>query len=152
MCGRCESCFITIGSAVCVLTPQMKKTQFLKAFELKKLFSYISGELGVRFPFCFIIQLSLDVWEVWVMFHSYRIYGLHFDPPNPKNSVLESLWVEKAIFMHIWRTESPIPILFLHKTFFRCVGGVIHVSWLLDLRFLFWPPKLQKLNFWKPIS
>ena len=61
------------------------------------------------------------------MFHYYRIYVLRFDPPNRKNIVLKAYELKKAIFIHIWITVSPIPILFLPKTFFRCVGGVSHV-------------------------
>ena len=70
-------------------------------YKLKKLFSCIFGEPGVRFPFRFFLQLSLDVWEDWVMFHGYRIYSLHFDPPNPQNLVFESLYVENFGFSHI---------------------------------------------------
>ena len=70
------------------LTP---KTEFLKAYDLKKLFSCISRLPGVRFQFCFCLQLSVDVWELCVVFHGYRIYGLHFYSPNPKNLVFESL-------------------------------------------------------------
>ena len=75
-----------------------------------------------------------------------------FWPPNPKNLAFEIIWVKKVIFMHIWITRSPIPIPLLPKTLFRYVGGVGQVSWLSDLRFAFWPPKPQKLSFWKPIS
>ena len=71
------------------------------------------------------------------MFHGYWINGLHFDPRNQGNSIFESLLVQKAIFMHIWITGSPIPILFLATNFLRCVGGVSQVSWLSDLRFAF---------------
>ena len=77
---------------------------------------------------------------------------MHFHPPNKKNSHFESLWVEKDIFIHIWITGSPIPILFLPTTFFRCVGGVSHVSWYWIYSFCFYPPKPQKLSFWKPMS
>ena len=52
------------------------------------------------------------------MFHGYRINGLRFDHPNPKNLVCESLLVEKVVFMHSWITGSPIPFLFLPTTLF----------------------------------
>ena len=42
ICGRSKSSFMAIGSTVCILTPQIKTTKFLKDFELKKLFSCIS--------------------------------------------------------------------------------------------------------------
>ena len=103
--------------------------------------------MGVRFPFRFFLRLSLDIWVVWVKFHWYRIYGLRFDPLNPKSLVFESLWVEKAIFLHIWITESLILIPFLPTTFFRYVGGVSQVSWLSDLRFAFWPVNPKNLVF-----
>ena len=72
-------------------------------------------------------------------------------PQTPK-LVFESVWVKKAIFIHIQITGSLISILFLPKTFFRCMGGVRYVSWLSDLRFPFWPSKPQKLTFWKLMS
>ena len=106
----------------------------------------------IPLPFRFFWQLSLDLWELWVNFQGYRINGLRFDPPNHKNIVFESLWVEKAIFMHSWIIGSPIPIPLLPKTFFRCLGGGSHVSWQSDLRFAFWPPKPQKLCFWNTMS
>ena len=149
---RCDSCFKAIGTTVCVLTPETAKTQFLKAFELKKLFSCISWEPGVRFPFRFFLQFLFDVLEVCATFHGYRNTGLRFDPRNRKNSVSESLWIEKAVFMHILRTGSPIPIPFLLTVFVWCMGGVTHVSRLSEYRFAFWPSKPQKLNFWKPLS
>ena len=65
------------------------KTQFFNAYKLEKLYSYISWLPRVWFPFCFFLELSLDVWEVWVKFLVYRIYGLHFDPPNPKTQFLK---------------------------------------------------------------
>ena len=146
------SCFVAIGTTVCVFTLQIHKTQFLKAYELKKLFSCISGEPCVRLPFCFFLKFSLDMWEVWVMFHGYRINSLHFDPPNLKNWVLESLWVKKAIFMHNWKTVCPIIILSLPTVFFRYVGGVSHVWWLSDQKNAFWPSKYKQLSSWKPMS
>ena len=76
---------MAIGSTVYILTPQIKTTQFLKAFELKK-----------------------------------------------------------AVFMHIWITESRIRILFLSTPFFRCLGFVSRVSWISDVRFAFEHPKPQK--------
>ena len=75
-----------------------------------------------------------------------------FWSPNRKNLVFESLWVEKAIFMPIWITRSLIPCPFLPTNFFRCLGHMSYVFWLSDLRFAFWPPKHQKLSFWKPMS
>ena len=75
-----------------------------------------------------------------------------FDPPNPKNWVLESLWVEKAVFVNIGRTVCPITIPFIPKVFFRCVGGVSHVSCVSDQQFEFWPSKSKKLSSWKPMS
>ena len=71
------------------------------------------------------------------MFQGYRNNGLRFDPRNRKNSVFESLLVEKAVFMHILRTGSPIPIPFIRTALFRFVGGVSHVSWLSEQRFAF---------------
>ena len=113
----------------------------------------IFGSLWVCFPFPFFLTLSLAVWDVCDMFHGFRINGLRFDPPNKKkNSIFKSLLVEKAVFMHIFITRSPISIPFVPTTFVRCVGCVRLVSWLSDLRFAFWPPKPQKLSFWKPIS
>ena len=38
MYGRCTSCFLAIRSTVYVLTPQNPKTEFCKAYEVKKLF------------------------------------------------------------------------------------------------------------------
>ena len=143
---------MAIGSTVYVLTLQIQKPKFLKAYELKKLFSCISWEPCVRLPFRFFLQFSLDMWEVWVMFDGYRINSLRFDPPNLKNWVLETLWVEKAVFVHIWRTVCPITIPFLPTIFFRYTRGVSHVSWLSDQRFAFWPSKSIKLNSWKPMS
>ena len=78
--------------------PKSQKLSFWKFYELKKLFSCISRLPGVRFPFCFFPQLSFDMWKVCVIFNGYRIYGLRFDPPNPKNLVFESLWFEKNYF------------------------------------------------------
>ena len=46
------------------------------------------------------------------MFNGYRIYGLRFDPSNPKNIIFESLLVENAFFILIWITGTPITILF----------------------------------------
>ena len=86
------------------------------------------------------------------MFNGYRIFGLRFDPPNPKHLLFESLWVKKAIFIHIWITRRPIPIPFLLITLFRYVGGVTEVSLRSDLRFAFWPPKSKKLSFWMPFT
>ena len=57
--------------------------------------------------------------EVWVKFQGYRIYGLRFDPPNQKNLIFESLWVNKTVFMHIWIAGSPIPIPFLPIAFYN---------------------------------
>ena len=132
--------------------PKSQKLSFLKAFELKKLFSCISWEPGVRFPFRFFPQFLFDVWEVWVMFQVYRNNGLRFDLRNRKNSVFESLLVDKVIYMHIIRTGCPIPILFLPIVFGWCMGGMSHVSRLSEQRFAFWPPKPKKLNFWKTLS
>ena len=70
-------------------------------------------------------------------FHHNRTYGLRFDLPNPKNSVFERFSIEKAVFMHIWITGSPIPIPFLPTMFFKCLGGGSLVSLLSDLRFAF---------------
>ena len=44
-------------------------------------------------------------------------------------------------------TVSLIPILCEPTTLFRCLRGVSQISWILDLRFAFLPPKLQKLVF-----
>ena len=87
------------------------------------------------------------MWEVSVKFHGYRIYGLTFDPPNPKNIVFESLRIKKAIFMHILITASLIPIPFLPSTFFWRVGALSQVSWLSDIRLAFWTPNLNNLVF-----
>ena len=62
------------------------------------------------------------------MFLGYRIDGLHFDPLNPKILVIDSLRVEKIGLLRILITGSPIPILFLPTTFYRCVGSVSQVS------------------------
>ena len=71
------------------------------------------------------------------MFQGYRIYGLHFDPLNRINLAFESLRVKKTLFMHIMITGSPIPIPFLPKTFFICVGGVRNYLRISDRRFAF---------------
>ena len=81
------------------------------------------------------------------MFHGYWLNGLHFDPPNSKNSIFESLSLKRAILMHIGITGSLIPIPFLPTTLFRYVGSVINVSWLSDQRFALCPPKPQKRSF-----
>ena len=63
------------------------------------------------------------MWEVRAKFHGYLIDGFHFEPPNPKNLVFQSLRVEKDAFLRILITVSPIPIPFLSTTFFRPVRG-----------------------------
>ena len=54
--------------------------------------------------------------------------------------------------MRILITGSLIPILFLPTALFRYVGGVSHISFLLELRVGFWHSKPQKLSFWKTMS
>ena len=127
---------MAIGSTVCVLTPKPEKLSFWKPISWKSFFMHIwiAGRL-IPNPFL-LQQVSLDVWEVCIKCHGYRI-----------NLVFESIRVEKAIFMHIWITGSPITIPFLHTTLFRCVVGVRYVSWIADLRFSFWPPKPKNLVF-----
>ena len=57
---------------------------------------------GRPIPNPFLFQQGfLDVLEVCIKFHGYRIYALRFATPNPKNLVFESIQFEKAIFMHI---------------------------------------------------
>ena len=72
-----------------------------------------------------------------------------FLAPKLQKLVFESLWVEKAILMHILITGSLFSILFLPIAFFRYVGGVSEVSLRSDLRFAFWPPRSKKLCFLK---
>ena len=62
------------------------------------------------------------------MFLGYQIDGLHFDPPNPKNSIYPSVRGEKVIFLRILITRSPISIFLLPITFNRCVGSMSQVS------------------------
>ena len=51
--------------------------------------------IGCLIPTRFFLQLSLEVWEMFVMFHDYRIYGLRFDSANTKNLVIESYELKK---------------------------------------------------------
>ena len=80
--------------------PNQKNSVFESLLVKKAIFMHI-WITGSPIPILFLPTNFLDVWVVWVKFHGYRIYGLHFDPAIRKNLVFESLWVEKAIFMHI---------------------------------------------------
>ena len=71
------------------------------------------------------------------MFLGYQIDGLSFNPSNPQNSVFQSIRGKKVVFLRILITGSLIPILYLPKSFYRCVGGAGQVSWLSDLWFAF---------------
>ena len=82
-------------------------------------------------------KTCFSIWEVRVKFRSYQIDDSCFDSPNPKNLVFESLQGEKVIFLCILIIGSPILIPFIPTTFFRCVGGVSHLSRLSDQRFAF---------------
>ena len=71
--------------------PPNPKNSIFKTFELKNVIVMHIWKIGSPIPIPTQPTTSLDVWEVWVMFHGYRIYGLRFDPPNPKNLIFESL-------------------------------------------------------------
>ena len=129
-----------------------KNWDFQSVWGKKKLFYCVSWQPGVQFPFSFFIQLFLDLWVVWVTFLCYRTYRLHFEPPNPKNIDFQCIWGIKAVFLVISIKKSPIPIVFLPTTLFRCVGGVTLVSLQSDLQFVFWPPKPQKTQFFKALE
>ena len=59
-----------------------------------------------------LLQLSLDAWEVRYKFRDYWVDGLHFEPPNPKNLVFQSIRGENVIFLCIFITGSMISFYF----------------------------------------
>ena len=91
----------------------------------------------------------MDMCEVGVKFHGFRIDGFHFHPPDPKNSVLQRVIREKLFFLHILITRSPILIPFIRITFYRFIGGLSHV--LMAIRFTAYVliPQTQKTHFHK---
>ena len=146
MFGRSESSFKAIKSTVYVLSPQIPKNSNFQSLWVKKVIFMHIWITGSPNSILFLPTSFLDVWEVWVMFHGYWIYGSRFDHPNRKNLVFQSLWVEKSIFIYIWIIGSPIPIPFLPTTLFVCMGGVSHVLRLLDQQFAFWLVKAFELK------
>ena len=53
------------------------------------------------------------MWELGVKFHGYRIDGLHYEPPDPKNSILQRVIGEKGFFLYMLITSNMVLILFL---------------------------------------
>ena len=129
--------------------PKQQKLSFSKHKNWKSYFSCVSLLHVIRIQLSFLQKLSIDVWEVDIMFICYQINGVRFVPPKPKNWVFQSLRVEKVIFICILITGSPITIPFLPKSFNSCMGGVCNASCLSDQQFTFWPPETQKLSFAK---
>ena len=76
---------------------------------------------------------------------------MHFDPPNRKILVIDSLRVEKVGILRILITGSPtpIPIVFLPTILIDVweVRVKFHGYWIDDL--CFDPPNPQKLSFSK---
>ena len=105
-------------------SPKPQNICFWKPTRWKNVYFCESWQRGVRFPFHLFLQPFLDVWELWVKFHGYQIDGLHFDPPNPKILVIDSLRVEKVGLLRILIIGSSILIPFVPTTFFRCVRGL----------------------------
>ena len=45
------------------------------------------------------MQISIDMWVVWVKFHDYQIYSLRLYPQNHKNWDFQSLKGKKSYFI-----------------------------------------------------
>ena len=66
------------------------------------------------------------------MFLGYWIEDFHFDSPNPKNLVFQSIRGRKVLKWRILIIGNLILILFLHTALFRFVRSVSQVSVVSD--------------------